>query len=240
MRRKELLENIKYGVLHVHDEIFPDIHVDEIIHEEDMFINKALDKYLQYINYTENQDKYNLKYCFKTTITDLNDFYSYQDKKLDIIKDNQRLCEIEHDVNMHIYDEVMLCQKKVNRLFLINTFTVYALAFLLIFAVTELTHVLHFNTLLGTTVLAFVLALIKVFIDKKYLEIVRVRVGWKAYRLAIYRSLAFYFTSVIVLNHYDHHDMNEIDNDKLKEFQLNVQNVVDMLFKDIIFSKTDD
>lgn len=236
MKKEDLLNNIKHGLSHIHDDVFPDIDVDEILSDDDPYVNKALDKYTQYINYSDNLDKYNLKYCFKTTINDLNDFYTYQEKKLDKIESNEGLCEIEHDVNVHIYEEVKLCQKKVNRLFLINAFTAYFLAFALIFLITELTHMIHFDTLVGTTVVALVMALVKVFIDKRYLEIIRVRVGWKSYKKAVVRSLAFYFASVIVLNHCENHDLSDIDEKTRLELKTQVRNVIDILLSEIVFN----
>lgn len=236
MEKIELLDNIKQGLSHIHDEIFTDIDVDEIMSDKDPYVSKALDKYTEYLNYTENQDKYNLKFCFKTTIKDLSDFYSYQEKKLDQIRSNKKLCEIEHKVNVHIYDEVILCQKKVNRLFLFNAFTAYFLAFTLIFLITEATHLLHFDTLIGTTIIAFVMALVKIFIDKRYLEIIRVKVGWKSYKKAIVRSLAFYFASVIVLNHCEHHDMSSLDDETMLELKGQVRNIIDVLLNKIVFN----
>lgn len=236
MEKVDLLENIKHGISHIHEDVFPDIEVDEILSDKDPFINRALGKYTEYLNYSENPDRYNLKYCFKTTIKDLNDVYNYQEKKLDKIRSNERLCEIEHTVNVHIYDEVIYCQKKVNRLFLFNAFTAYFLAFTLIFLITELTHLVHFDTLIGTTLVALVMALVKVFIDKRYLEIIRVKVGWKSYRKAIVRSLAFYFASVIVLKHCEHQDMGKMDDKTMVELKGQVRSIVDILLSEIVFN----
>lgn len=237
MRKVDLLENIKHSLAHIHDEIYEDINVDEILSEEDPFMNKALEKYAEYLNYSENPNRYNLKYCFKTTIKDLNSFYDYQEKKMEKINKNEQLCCLEHKVNLHIYDEVIQCQKKVNRLFLVNAFTAYFLAFTLIFLITEITHLMHFDTLIGTTVVALIMALVKVFIDKRYLEIIRVKVGWKSYRKAIVRSLAFYFASVIVLNHCEHTEVANLSDDKMLEIKGQVRSIIDILLNDIVFSE---
>ncbi len=236
MKKDDLLVNIKHGLSHIHDEVFDDIDIDEIMSDEDPYVNKALDKYTEYLNYSENPDKYNLKYCFKTTIKDLNEFYAYQERKLDKMRSCEKLCDIEHKVNTHIYDEVILCQKKVNRYSFINAFTAYFLAFTLIFVVTEITHLMHFDTLIGTTFVALVMALVKVFIDKRYLEIIRVKVGWKSYRKAVVRSLAFYFASVIVLNHCEHHDLSKLDDETMHELKSQVRNIIDILLSEIVFN----
>ena len=72
MEKDILFEEIKHGVSRIHDNIFYEIEVDEILDKNDENINIALDKYVQYFNYCENQDEYNLDFCFKTTIEDLN------------------------------------------------------------------------------------------------------------------------------------------------------------------------
>lgn len=235
MRKEDLLVNIKHSLSHIHDEVFEDIEVDEILSDENPYVNRALDKYTEYLNYSENPEEYNLKYCFKKTIKDLNDFYAYQERKLDKMRSNDRFCDIEHQVNVHIYEEVIECQKRVNRYSFINAFTAYFLAFSLIFVITEITHLMHFDTLLGTTFIALVMALVKVFIDKRYLEVIRVKVGWKSYKKAIVRSLAFYFASVIVLNHCEHVDMSSLDDTMMTELKGQVSSVVDILLSDIVF-----
>ncbi len=238
MQKKILLDKIKHGVSHIHDDVFQDIHVEEIINEKDPYVNKALDKYVQYFNYCENQDKYNLKYCFKTTINDLNDFYSFQETKLEEIRENEILCDLEHKVNEHIYDEIIICQKKVNRTYLFNMFTSYLLAFILIFGITEITHFVQLNTLIGSTILALIMAFVKIFIDKKYLEVVRNKVGWKSYRFAVKRSLAFYFASVIILNQCEHHRYTSLTDDTHVELKSQVHEAIDILLEEMIFKES--
>ncbi len=234
MQKEELICKLKLGVSHIHDDIFDKVEVNEVINEEDQYLKKALDKYAQYFNYAENTEKYNLKYCFKTTINDLNRFYEYQEKKLEQLRSDQNLCDLEHKVNEHIYDEVILCQKKVNRLFTFNMVSSYFIAFLLIFSITEFTHLFEFGTLLGSTVLAGVMALVKIVIDKKYLEVVRQRIGWKSYRIAIKRSLAFYFASLIIINQTEHESVKLQDQDKVEAFKNQVREAIDILLEEII------
>jgi hypothetical protein len=192
MNKKELLERITHAVNHIHNDVFHEFELCEVLNENDEYMNKALSKYAQYFNYSENPDKYNLKYCFHTTIDDLNEFYKYQENKIESVKDYDYVCEIEHKVNQHIYDEVILCQKKVNNYYYFNIISSYIIAFLLIFGMTEIMHMFEMNTLLSTTLLALFMAFVKIFIDKKYLEKVRNKIGWKNYKRAIVRSLAFY------------------------------------------------
>lgn len=234
MKKQELREKLKTGIIHIHNDVFPDVEVEEVLPKQSAYLDKALDKYVQYFNYTENQDKYNLRYCFKTTINDLNNFYEYQEGKLESIRSNDSLCDIEHRVNEHIYDEVILCQKRVNRIYLANMFVSYFLAFLLLFGVNQVMHVFELSTLFGSSMMALIMAFVKLVIDKKYLERIRKKVGWKSYRIAVKRSLAFYFTSLIVLTHCEHMDLRHVNDAVLVELKTQVDNTINILLTDII------
>ncbi len=234
MQKEILFDKIKHGISQIHDNIFKEIEVNEILDRNDQNVNAALDRYLQYFNYYENQQEYNLDFCFKTTVNDLNEFYNYQEIKLDKIRNNEKLYNLEHKVNEHIYDEIVSCQKRVNRIYSLNTFTSYFLAFLLIFGITQITHIVELNTMLGTMILAIVLAFVKIFIDKRYLEVIRNKVGWKSYRNAIKRSLAFYFASVIILNKCEHNQMESFSDELLVEFKKQVRETIDILLDEII------
>lgn len=237
MQKEILFNEIKHGVSQIHDNIFNEIEVDEILDINDQNINSALDKYVQYFNYCENQEEYNLEFCFKTTIKDLNTFYNFQESKLDEIRDNEKLYNLEHKINEHIYDEIVFCQKKVNRIYLLNGFLSYFFAFLLIFGITEITHLVELNTMTGTLILAVILAFVKIFIDKKYLEVLRNKVGWKSYRYAIKRSLVFYFASVIILNKSEHKHMDSFSDESLLEFKNQVRDAIDILLDEIIIKE---
>ncbi len=234
MQKEILFDKIKHGVSEIHDNIFYEIEVDEILNIHDQNINLALDKYVQYFNYCENQEEYNLEFCFKTTLKDLNTFYNLQETKLDKIRDNEKLYNLEHKINEHIYDEIVLCEKKVNRIYLLNVFVSYLLAFLLIFGITEITHLVEINTIIGTMILAAILSFVKIFIDKRYLEVLRNKVGWKSYRYAIKRSLVFYFASVIILNKSEHKHMESFSDESLIEFKHQVREAIDILLDEII------
>ena len=238
MEKEVLFDEIKHGVSQIHDNIFDEIEVDEILDKDDHNINLALDRYVQYFNYCENPEEYNLEFCFKTTIEDLNTFYNLQETKLDKIRDNKKLYDLEHKVNEHIYDEIVLCQRKVNRSFMFNIFTSYLLAFLLIFGITEITHLVEINTVVGTMILAAILSFIKIFIDRRYLEPIRNKVGWKSYKYAIKRSLVFYFASVIILNKSEHKHMESFSDESLLEFKNQVRNAIDILLDEIIIQET--
>ena len=234
MEKDTLFDEIKHGVSRIHDNIFYEIEVDEILDKNDENINIALDKYVQYFNYCENQDEYNLDFCFKTTIKDLNSFYNSQEIKLEKIRDNEKLYNLEHKVNEHIYDEIVSCQKRVNKSYLLNMFISFFLTFILIFGITEITHIIEINTVIGTLILAAILSLVKIFIDKKYLEVIRNKVGWKSYRYAIKRSLVFYFASVIILNKSEHQHMESFSDESLLEFKKHVREAIDVLLDEII------
>ncbi len=233
MLKKSLLENIRKGVTDVHDKVFPDIEVLEIC-EKDIFVVQALDKYLEYFNYVENQDKYNLKYCFRTTLEDLNTFYEFQENKIIELKSNEELYEFEHEINLHIYDEVKKCQRKVNLMYWLNTFVTYFLAFVLIFGISEILHFAHLDAITGTILMALILSGVKLLIDKRYLEVIRKMFGWKSYRFAIKRSLVFYFVSLIMLQHCQHIDTRDLQSEKLEEFRKQIEETVNILLRETI------
>ena len=238
MQKEILFDKMKHGVSQIHDNVFYEIEVDEILDINDQNINSALDKYVQYFNYYENQQEYNLEFCFKTTINDLNTFYNFQETKLDKIRDNEKLCDLEHKVNEHIYDEIVLCEKKVNRIYLFNVIISYLFAFLLIFGITEITHLIEINTVMGTIILAAILSFIKIFIDKKYLEVLRNKVGWKSYGYAIKRSLVFYFASIIILNKSEHKHMESFSDESLLDFKKQVREAIDILLDEVIIKES--
>ena len=62
MQKEILFDKIKHGVSEIHDNIFCEIEVDEILNKDDKNIDLALDKYIQYFNYCENQEEYNLDF----------------------------------------------------------------------------------------------------------------------------------------------------------------------------------
>ncbi len=237
MEKDILFDEIKHGVSRIHDNIFYEIEVDEILDKNDKNVNIALDKYVQYFNYCENQDEYNLDFCFKTTIEDLNSFYNSQEIKLEKIRDNEKLYNLEHKVNEHIYDEIVSCQKRVNNSYLLNMCVSFFLTFILIFGITEITHIIEINTVIGTVILAAILSLVKIFVDKKYLEVIRNKVGWKSYRYAIKRSLVFYFASVIILNKCEHQHMESFSDESLLEFKKHVREAIDVLLDEIIIKE---
>ena len=238
MQKEILFKEIKQGVSHIHDDIFSEIEVEEILDKNDKNISLALDKYVQYFNYTENQEEYNLDFCFKTTLEDLNTFYNLQETKLEKIRDNEKLYNLEHKVNEHIYDEIIFCQKRVNRIYLLNGFLSYLTVFLLIFGITEITHLVEINTVVGTLILAAILSFVKIFIDTRYLEVLRNKVGWKSYRYAIKRSLVFYFASVIILNKSEHKHMESFSDESLLEFKNQVREAIDILLDEIIIKES--
>ena len=140
-------------------------------------------------------------------------------------------------VNEHIYDEIVSCQKKVNRSYLLNIIISFFLTFILIFGITEITHLVKINTVIGTVILAAILSLMKIYIDKKYLEVIRNKVGWKSYRYAIKRSLVFYFASVIILNKSEHQHMESFSDESLLEFKIHVREAIDVLLDEIIIKE---
>ncbi len=231
MLRENLLHKMTKGVTEIHDNVFPDIEVKEIF-ENNVYVNKAIDKYLEYFNYVENKDKYNLKYCFRTTLNDLNTFYRHQENKITKIKSNEELYEFEHEINLHIYEEVKKCQKRVNRVYWLNTLVSYCLAFMLIFGVTEIFHQVHLDTIGGTLIVALLMAAFKLLIDKRYLEVVRKRFGWKSYRFAVKRSLVFYFVSLITLQHIEHVDTRKLQSEKLVDFRLQIEESINILLSE--------
>lgn len=234
MHKDQLYLKINQNISEIHDNIFPDIALDEILSQEDKGLSLALEKYTQYFNYTENQEEYNLDYCFKTTLDDLNRFYSYQEERLKVIQDDSSILLLEHKVNQHIYDEVVTCQKKVKRFYFFNMLFSYVLTFLLLFTINQITHLLEINTLLGGTILALILALAKVLIDKLYLEKVSKSVGWKSYKSAVKRSLAFYFGSIILLIHLGHIKHKDVDESLLIKLKGQVHESIDILLSDIM------
>jgi len=234
MKKEILFNELQHGVSQIHDNIFSEIEVDEILDRNDENINLALDKYVQYFNYYENQEEYNLEFCFKTTIEDLSSFYNFQEAKLDTIRDNEKLYNLEHKVNEHIYEEITTWHKKVNRIYLLNILASYTLTFLLIFAITEITHLVELNTIFGSLILVAILTFLKMFIDEKYLEVIRNKIGWKSYRYAIKRSLVFYFASIIILNKSEHKHMDSFSDESLLEFKHQVREAIDILLGEII------
>jgi len=234
MHKDQLYLKINQNITQIHDDIFPDIILEDIFNKENKGMSLALEKYTQYFNYTEHQEEYNLEYCFKTTLADLNRFYSYQEEKLKTFQEESNILHLEHKVNQHIYDEVVSCQKKVKKLNFMNTLFSYILTFLLLFAINQITHLLEINTLVGGTLLALILALAKVLIDKLYLEKVSKKVGWKAYKYAVKRSLAFYFGSIILLIHLGHIKHKEVDEELLVKLKGQVHESIDILLSDIM------
>ncbi|MGD9909882.1 MAG: hypothetical protein AB7U79_04655 [Candidatus Izemoplasmatales bacterium] len=234
MHKDQLYLKINQNISQIHDDIFPDIAIDEILSHDDKGLTLALEKYTQYFNYTENQEEYNLDYCFKTTLDDLNRFYSFQEERLKVIQEDSSILLLEHKVNQHIYDEVVTCQKKVKRFYFFNMLFSYLLTFLLLFAINQITHLLEINTIVGGTLLALILALAKVLIDKLYLEKVSKSVGWKSYKRAVKRSLAFYFGSIILLIHLGHIKNKDIDETLLLKLKGQVHESIDILLSDIM------
>lgn len=234
MHKDQLYLKINQNITQIHDDIFPDIAIDEILSQEDKGLSLALEKYTQYFNYTENQEEYNLDYCFKTTLDDLNRFYTFQEERLKTIQDDSSILLLEHKVNQHIYDEVVTCQKKVKRFYFFNMLFSYLLTFLLLFAINQITHLLEINTIIGGTLLALILALAKVLIDKLYLEKVSKSVGWKSYKRAVKRSLAFYFGSIILLIHLGHIKHKDVDELLLTKLKGQVHESIDILLSDIM------
>ena len=57
MNKKDLLERITHAVNQIHNDVFHEFELCEVLNENDDYMNKALSKYTQYFNYSENPDK---------------------------------------------------------------------------------------------------------------------------------------------------------------------------------------
>lgn len=229
-----LYDKIQEAISDIHYDVFPDIDVNEILSKDDIQMSRALDAYAKYFEYIENKDKYNLEFCFKSTLKDLRNFYSFQEEKLENVKIECSIHELEHKVNTHIYEEVIICQKKVNRGYLFNAFITYLFAFLLLFGMNQITHLLEISTWFGGLFLAMLMAFIKVLIDKRYLTKLRHKIGWKAYKQAIKRSLSFYFASVVLWNVSNQSEEDIVQEHQFLDMRHKVRSSIDILLSKII------
>ncbi len=234
MNQDQLYLKIKHGLSNIQKDVFPEVDIDEMLGRDDEHLNFALNKYAKYFNFTENKDKYNLSFCFKTTLGDLKEFYNEQEEKVKQMKNQDCLYELEHKVNEHIYEEVVLCQKKVGLIYLANVVVSYLIMFTFLFFIYEITHILEINTLIGGIFLAFGITFVKLIVDEKYLDRVRKKLGWKAYKRAVRRSLSFYFASVIIQSHCNHKSVIDIEDEALIEMKNKVRHSIDLLLVEII------
>lgn len=233
VNKTELKKEIMSALNEIHENVFVDVDINRVI-EQDNLLNDVLEKYVEYFDYIDNNEAYNVTYCFKIARQDLSKFYDNQEQKLNNIINDPLLRELDHNINEHIYEEVTVCQEKVKNLYHYTMGITFISTFGLIFLFTEIAHLLETHNFLEITLLALVITISKMVIDKKFVTKLVTKNAWKYFKLSIRRSLAFYFTSDILLEYLSNHKINAITEEQLQRFKDQVRTSIDIILKQVI------
>ena len=231
MKKKQILNDINTAVSHIRDDVFTDIDIDMIINDD--HLEYALDQYVKYNNYYEDKSKYNLKQCFKESMKKLETYYEQQEDKINILGEKHHMCKVEHEVNLHIVNEISKNYNRVNFLYFFNNMFTYFVTILLVLFVSKLAYSLSNSTVLWNLVIAIVFAAIKVVLDKNVLTPYLHKLGWLLYSKSIKRSFAYYFASLIIIKKMEMTKLRLSSEKEIINFKLKVRDIIEIILKDV-------